>query len=169
MISKKFFFIAFLLQWLYVPSQVQKIVKILNRELQKEVKAQQKDSSNYYGERFEVIKQYRIKDTSDGNLNVLVLEIKKKDTYSNTYYTIQQEIDLSKIKTIVKDINIIFGTEPNASKVTEVDENGKESISTGDMYFLNLSYEKKNERLANELIQAFKKAGYSIKKEYWYD
>ncbi|KIC63030.1 hypothetical protein [Chryseobacterium taiwanense] len=169
MINKKLFFIAFLLQWLYAPSQVQKIVKILNRELQKEVKAQQKDSSNYYGERFEVIKQYSIKDTNDQNINILALEIKKKDTYSNTHYTIQQEIDLSKIKAIVKDINIIFRTDSDASKVTEVDENGKESISTGDMYFLNLSYEKKNEKLAYELIQAFKKAGYSIKKEYWYD
>lgn len=156
--------IAFLLQWIYIPSQVQKIVKILNRELQKEVTAQKKDSANYYGETFEVIKQYSI----EGDPKVLVIEIKKKNSYNNVY-TIKQEVELSKIKVIVKDINIIFRTESNASKVTETEQNGEKSMYTGDLFFLNLSYEKNNEKLANELINAFQKAGYSIKKEYWYD
>jgi hypothetical protein len=157
--------LAFLLQSIYVPSQVQKIVKILNRELQKEVAAQKKDSANYYGETFDIIKQYSI----EGDPKVLVLEIKKKNTYKNAYYTIKQEVELSKIKAIVKDINIIFRAEPNASKVTETEQNGEKNIYTGDLFFLNLSYGKKNEKLAKELINAFQKAGYSIQKEYWYD
>ncbi|WBV60829.1 hypothetical protein PFY12_01610 [Chryseobacterium camelliae] len=160
---------AFFLQSLYAPAQVQKIVKILNREIQKEVKAQQQDSANYYGEKFELIKPYSIKDSLEGKHKILILETRKKDSYKNVYYTVKQQVELSKVKAIVKDINIIFTTEPNASKVTETDENGKEENYNGDLFFLNLSHEKKNEKLADELIHAFKKAGYSIRKDYWYD
>lgn len=169
MTKKLIISLAFLLQAVFAPAQVQKIVKILNREIQKEIKAQKQDSANYYGENFEVIKPYSIKDSLEGKYKILTLEIRKKNSYKNIYYTIKQQIELSKIKAIVKDINIIFTTEPNASKATEIEETGKEETYSGDLFFLNLSHEKKNEKLANELINAFKKAGYSIKKEYWYD
>jgi len=116
---------------------------------------------------FEVIKPYYIKDSLGGKF--LTLEIKKQNYYNKTFYTIRQETELSKIKTIVKDINVIFDTEPNAVTITETEENGKQHIYTENMFFLRLSHEKKNDKLGKELVKAFKKSGYTIKKEFWYD
>jgi len=163
---KIIFSIVSLLLSVTLSSQEQKILKILNRELQKEVRAQQ-DASDYYGEAFEVVKPYSIKDSLGGKF--LTLEIKKQNYYNKTFYTIRQETELSKIKTIVKDINVIFDTEPDAVTITETEENGKKHIYTENMFFLRLSHEKKNDKLGKELVKAFKKSGYTIKKEFWYD
>lgn len=101
--------------------------------------------------------------------NILSLEVKKKRYYDDIYYTQKQEIDLQKIKTIIKDINIIFETEPDAVKITETNEKGEKIFRNSDMFFLYLSYEKQNENLADDLIEVFKKAGYTIIKGFWYD
>lgn len=175
----------FLLLSVFTFSQTDEIVKILNRELKNEIRTQKKDAKNYYGEKFEVIKNFNIEDsiqtmtvikadgTEDGlvqtTMKILNLEVRKKNYYGGDYYTEKQEVDLSKIKAIVKDINIIFETEANAVKITRTEENGDKTIRTGDMFFLHLSHEKQNEYLASELIKAFKKADSDIKKGFWHD
>ena len=52
-------------------------------------------------------------------------EVKKKSDYGEDFYTEKQEVDLQKIKAVVKDINIIFETEPDAVKITQTKENGE--------------------------------------------
>lgn len=117
----------------------------------------------YYGENFEVLKNFSIEN------NRLSLEVKRKSDNGTEVYTEKQEVDLYKIKQIVKDINIILETEPHAVTITNTKENGEKSVRTTDMFFLHLSYEKQNEFLADDIVEAFQKAGYKLKKGFWHD
>ncbi len=177
--------LLFLLQSFFAFSQTSEIVKILNSELRKEILARKGDRGNYNGEKFEVVKNFSIKDSlltmtavnSEGKevgemqtaMKILSIEVKKKSDYGEDFYTEKQEVDLQKIKAVVKDINIIFETEPNAVKITQTKENGEKNIRTSDMFFLQLSYGKQNEYLAEDLVEVFRKAGYTIEKGFWYD
>lgn len=58
-------------------------------------------------------------------MKILSIEVKKKSDYGEDFYTEKQEVDLQKIKAVVKDINIIFETEPDAVKITQTKENGE--------------------------------------------
>jgi len=174
-----------LLQSFFALSQTSEIVKILNLQLKKETKAQKEDRGNYNAEKFEVQKNFSIKDSiltitainSEGKevgemqttMKILSIEVKKKSDYGEDFYTERQEVDLQKIKAVAKDINVIFETEPDAVKITQTKENGEKSIRTSDMFFLQLSYEKQNEYLAEYLVEAFKKAKYAIQKGFWHD
>lgn len=174
-----------LLQSFFAFSQTSEIVKILNLELKKEIKAQKEDCWNYIGEKFEVVKNFSIKDSvliisainyegkevgeMQTTMKILSIEVKKKSDYGEDFYTEKQEVDLQKIKALVKDINIIFETEPDAVKITQTKENGEKNIRTSDMFFLQLSYEKQNEYLADDLVEVFRMAGYTIEKGFWYD
>lgn len=133
--------LLFLLQSFFAFSQTSEIVKILNSELRKEILARKGDRGNYNGEKFEVVKNFSIKDSlltmtainSEGKevgemqttMKILSIEVKKKSDYGEDFYTEKQEVDLQKIKAVVKDINIIFETEPDAVKITQTKENGE--------------------------------------------
>jgi len=147
-------------------SQTQEIVKILNKELKKESRYQLKDPG-FFGDTLWVVTPYRI------DSNVLSVTIRKKDPYDGKYYTEKQEIALDKIRTIVKDINVIFEAEDNAVRITQTATNTSEPLATEtryyNLFFLQLSYEKQNEALADKLVKAFKKAGFTIEKRFWYD
>lgn len=174
----------FLLQSILSFSQTSEIEKILNLELKKETKKQKEDSWDYSGEKFEVVKNFIIKDSiltmtainSEGKevreiqttMKILSIELKKK-SYGGDFYTEKQEVDLRKIKSVAKDINVIFETEPDAVKITQVNENGDKSERKSDMFFLQFCYDKQNEYLADDLVEAFKKAKYKIEKGFWHD
>lgn len=147
-------------------SQQQEIVKILNKELKKEISHQFKDP-DFSGDTLWVVTPYRI------DSNVLSVTIRKKDPYDGKYYTEKQEIALDKIKSIVKDINVIFEAEGDAVRITQTatDTDGPPAAETRyyNLFFLQLSYEKQNEALADKLVKAFKKAGFTIEKRFWYD
>jgi hypothetical protein len=151
--------------WTITFAQEKTIVKILNRELKREVKNQVK-SSNFNGDTIRIIKEFVI--TKDKKLT---FTIKKTSPYISGYQIIQQEVPLSKIKKIGKDIQIILETEKNAveTKFTTFDEGPKEQILNESLFFLYLSNEKENEDLGIELQNAFQKAGFEIQKDYWYD
>jgi hypothetical protein len=144
-------------------SQTSAIVKILNKALVKDIKVQKENPENVSGEKFEAVKSFSIAN------NILSIEVKKKSYNGEDLYIQKQAIDLRKTKAIVKDINIILETEPDAVKITETNNKGEKTVRTSDMFFLYLSCEKQNDYLADELINAFKKAGYKIEKGYWYD
>lgn len=174
-----------LLQSFFAFSQTSEIVKILNLGLKKETKAQNEDRWNYSGEKFEVEKNFSIKDSTltvtainyegkevgeiQTRMEILSIEVKKKSYYGEHFYTERREVDLQKIKAVVKDINVIFETEPDAVKITQIYENGEKSERKSDMFFLQLSYEEQNEYLADDLVEAFKKAKYTIEKGFWHD
>ena len=182
---KPFITFLFFLPSICAFSQTSEIIKILNHELAKELQAQKHDTLNYFGEKFEVVKNFSVKDSvlqivsirADGTddallqttMKILSLEVRKKNYYGEDFYTEKQEVELRNIKTIVKDINVIFETEPDAVTVTQTNERVEKTVKATDMFFLQLSYEKQNEFLANDLVEAFQKAGYKIEKGFWYD
>ncbi|GGH66979.1 hypothetical protein HNQ91_001755 [Filimonas zeae] len=148
-------------------SQQQQIVKILNDELKREAK-RELESASFDGDTLVVTQPYHIKN------NILSFSVKKKDYYDSVWYIHTQSVDLSKITAIVKDINVIFETKADAVQLTDSILNplpGTAAVkkNTGDMLFVHLSYEKNNESLAVKLVQAFKKAGYTIEKRFWAD
>lgn len=148
-------------------AQQQEIVKILNKELELEMKRQFK-SPDFDGDTLVVAQPYRIQG------NVLSVAFQKKDYYDSTCYIHRQEVALDKITSIVKDINVIFETSDDAVKITDSTVNASPGIPavkkhTYNLFFLHLAYEKNNEDLAEQLIKAFKKAGYTIDKRFWAD
>lgn len=182
--KSKLFFI-FILHPIFCFSQSSNIITILNRELEKEIRYQKENAANYYGEKYKVVKKFEIKDsitiatTKDNSvtdepekgklIKILSLEIRKENLYKHGFYTEKREVDLSKIRTITKDINIIFETEPDAVKITRIEENGRKTTHTKSMFFLQLCYEKHKEYLAEELIAAFEKTNHKIKRGSWHD
>ncbi|MDQ0592631.1 hypothetical protein QFZ37_001000 [Chryseobacterium ginsenosidimutans] len=151
--------------WTMNFAQEKTIVKILNRELKREVRNQLK-SSRFDGDTIKIIKEFAI--TKDKKLT---FTIKKTSPYITGYQIIQQEVPLSKIKKIGKDIQIILETEKDAveTRFTTFDEGQKEQVLHESLFFLYLSNEKENDDLGIELQNAFQKAGFEIQKDYWYD
>ncbi len=147
-------------------SQQTEIVEILNKELKKEARLQLKNP-DFSGDTLWVVTPYRI------DSNILSVTVRKKGYYDDKYYTEKQEIALHKIRAVVKDINVIFETDPDAVRITEVTENADGSPLTEtryyNLFFLHLSTEKQNEALADKLIKAFKKTGLTLEKRFWYD
>jgi hypothetical protein len=164
-IKRLLIFLIFFSFWNITFAQEKTILKILNRELKREVKNQVK-SSNFNGDTIRIIKEFVI--TTDKKLT---FTIKKTSSYINGYQIIQQEVPLNKIKKVGKDIQIILETEKNAveTKFTTFDEEPKEQILNESLFFLYLSNEKQNDDLGIELQNAFQKAGYDVQKDYWYD
>jgi hypothetical protein len=103
----------------------------------------------------------------------LFYTIKKEFSMEKGYYLEQQIVALQDIRAVTKDIGIFFETAPD--KVTlirkEYFEDGN-SIKTSrktDLFRTHFISLRDNEYLANDLLKAFKKAGYKIEKGYWYD
>ena len=138
------------------------IEALLNKELTKELKLQRQDTY-YEADTLLIIQPYKIEN------NILSLTIQKKSNTDKTYISYRQEVALDKIMTVIKDINVIFETEKDAVKIYEINSDGEVSYSTYDLFFLQLSAEKNNEILADNLVKMFKKNGFTIEKRVWYD
>ncbi|RMZ58146.1 hypothetical protein D1632_17825 [Chryseobacterium nematophagum] len=149
--------------WNLYLAQEKALIKLLNRELKKEVKNQLK-SPNFNGDTISIVQEFNI-----DNKNNLTFQIKKTSPYFKGYQIIKQEVPLAKIRNIGKDIQIILEAEPNTVITTTVDQTQQQQTITGSLFFLYLSHEKENEDLGHTLQKTFKKAGYIIGKEYWYD
>lgn len=164
-IKKLILFLMVFFFWNLNFAQEKTIVKILNRELKREIKNQLK-SSNFNGDTIRIIEGFSI--TKDKKLTFI---IKKTGPYIDGYQIIKQEVALNKIKKIGKDIQIILETEKNAveTKFTIFHENPKEQVLNESLFFLYFSNEKENEDLGLELQQAFRKAGFGVQKDDWYD
>lgn len=179
-----------LLHSIFAFSQTKEITKILNRELKKEIRFQKEYPDEHYGIKFDLAGDFKIRDSIatvvviipngpncelkeyklvQTEMKILSIMVKKKKSYEDGFYTEKQEVDLGKIKSVVKDINIIFETEENAVTVTTTEENGEKDIRRSDVFFLYLSAEQENEYLADELVKSFKKEGYEIEKSVWAD
>lgn len=93
--------------------------------------------------------------------------------FENGYYFYQQVVALKDIVAVTKDIGIFFETQPEKVFVTKSEyfDDGNYKITRGelDLFRTNFTTLRQNEYLADQLIKAFKKAGYKIEKGYWYD
>lgn len=161
-IQLSFFFI--IINFLILNSQEREIVRILNHELKKQIKHQLKNP-NYDGITILLSKEFCI----DQN-KILSVEIKKSN--ENGYSLERQEVPLSKIKIIGKDINIILETDDEDVKTLirrfYKNEEMQELSNESTMFFTYLHFPY-NEDVGDDLIKAFSKAGYKITKSYWYD
>lgn len=94
-------------------------------------------------------------------------------TFEKGYYLDQQIVALKDVIAVTKDIGIFFETAPDKVQFIrkEYFEDGN-SIKTSrktDLFRTHFISLRDNEYLANDLVKAFKKAGYTIEKGYWYD
>lgn len=145
-------------------SQISEIEKILNDKLEKEADFIKKHSKEYYGDQFEIIQGFHIQN------DTLSVEIKiKPKEAGSTYFIEKREVSIHDIQSIEKDINILFVTESNAVKITRTDKQKHIETYYSDLFFTCLSAEKSNEYLGDELVEAFKKAGYTVRKGEWWD
>ncbi|MBW8359502.1 MAG: hypothetical protein K0M63_06850 [Weeksellaceae bacterium] len=152
--------------WTAGYAQENTLLKILNRELKKEIKNQLK-SPHFNGDTIRIIQPFTINSEK-----ILSLEIEKRSPYLSSVWVIKQEVPLNAVKKVGKDINIILETGENLVTTTSYRlEEGKEKEeqSMGNLFFLYLSNEKQNEDLGIAIQNAFIKAGVPVIKEYWYD
>lgn len=157
---------VFLFGWKGVVfAQEKNIIKILNRELKKELK-HQVNLPNFNGDTLQIIQEFKI----DQN-KILSFQIKKTSPYFSGYQIIKQEVPLNAILKLTKDIQIILMTEDNAvvTHYDIVDGDSKQQKTLDRFFYLYIEDEKQNEVLGDELQQAFEKAGYPVEKDNWYD
>ena len=93
--------------------------------------------------------------------------------FEKGYYLDQQIVALKDVTAVTKDIGIFFETAPDKVQFIrkEYFEDGN-SIKTSrktDLFRTHFISLRDNEYLADNLVKAFKKAGYKIEKGYWYD
>ncbi len=105
--------------------------------------------------------------------DTLFYTTKQYSYYEKDEYLEQQIVALQDITAVTKDIGIFFETASDKVQVIRQeyfkDGNSIKTSRKTDLfrtYFVSL---KENEYLANDLIKAFKNAGYTIEKGYWYD
>jgi hypothetical protein len=148
-------------------AQGETITKVLNKALKDERKMQQKDPGNYCGELFDIVLPYQIGG------NKLSVTIKKRLPENVGYLTEVYEVVLDSVVNIVKDINILFETFPDAVTLTRhtvyTNAPATTEVFKSALFFLQLCHEKNNEAFADKLINAFQKEGYTLKKSHWYD
>lgn len=105
--------------------------------------------------------------------DTLFYTTKQKMLYEKAYYLEQQIVALQDITAVTKDIGIFFESAPEKVFVTQSEyfDDGNYKITTGelDLFRTHFTTLRENEYLADELVKAFKKAGYKIEKGYWYD
>lgn len=172
-----------ILQSVFAYSQNNKLVKLLNKELKRELKRIEK---NPEAEKFEVVQFYQLRDSVvvaeeykedpqatrrilQADLKILSVEIKKKNESTGKLYIEKQEVSLGEIQKIQKDINILFTTTSNAVLVTAFDEKGEKETYRTDQFFLHLNQEKNNEDFADELVKKFNATANFVEKGVWAD
>jgi hypothetical protein len=145
-------------------SQEKEILKILNDGLKYEIE-NQFTYPNFDGDTITLAKEFSI----DKN-KILSVEIKKQNDFRT--YTERQEVHLSKITGIGKDINIIMNSDGGDVLVNSksIDKNNNQQTrSTNSETFFTYMHFNNNEHIGDNLVKAFAKAGFTIKKVYWYD
>lgn len=160
--ARLFFAIVLLASFGSAYAQENKIVKLLNDQLQKELKLYP-DSSLVLLQPFEINdrKELSVKfKTSNPNLG-------ESDITTAT-------VHLAKVKSLVKDINVLFETEDDAvtlvtSTTTEDGIVRPSETAHSNLFFTGISKETNNESFRDKLLAAFKKAGYKIGCTIWAD
>lgn len=145
-----------------VDAQENKIVKLLNKALIKDIVLK----SNHFNDKITIIEPYKIQN------GVLSVTLEFKD--ENNHYIEKNEVEINTINFIAKDINVLFLTNEKSVvtshknlKSQQIDDKKNKNFSS--QFFTGIRTEINNGKLAHRLQKAFKRAGVSIKIEYWYD
>ena len=158
-----FFSIVLLLSIGEVHAQEKKIEQLLNDQLQKELKL-------YPGEDSMVVLQpFKINEKKE-----LSIKFKRTNVHIGESEIITRTVSLGKIKSLVKDINVLFETESDDVTIvtSTLAKDGTEKSSTTERYelfFTEINKDQNNEGFRDKLIAAFKKAGYKIDCSIWAD
>lgn len=163
---KKFLVVALLIIGYFAQAQNSQITKLLNDQLQKE-----------YNQLYEAEEKatFKIVEYSTINDGILAFSYTTYNSYSEEVDTFTRSVPLAKISQVGKDINVFFSTsglkDVTLTQVSYDKEGNKirENITTSDFMLTEIKKEKNNEKFRDKLIKAFKKAGYTITSEFWYD
>ncbi len=155
--------IYFFLFNLFAFSQEKKVVDLLNKQLMKEIKKFTNEDS------LKIIQPFYINENKK-----LILEFEKYNSYNEKWEVIKSEVSLDKITGFIKDINVIFQTEEkDVLETIKTYNEKKELISTDiidtNLFFTGINKEQNNTDFRDKIVKAFKKAGYVIDSQYWYD
>lgn len=158
-----FFTSLLLLTFGKVHAQEKKIVQLLNSQLQKELKLYPNEDS------LVVLQPFKINE-----LKELSVKFKRTNVHIGESEIITRTVSLNKIKSLVKDINVLLETEADAVTIvtTTIAEDGTvkpETRTSYDLFFTEINKESGNEDFRDKLITAFKKAGYKIDCTIWAD
>ena len=159
-------------------AQTTTITQLLQKTLQQENEARQMvhkevDSlGNEIGYIQQDIDSLEVAELAIQN-DTLFYTTKHHFAYEKGYYLEQQIVALQDITAVTKDIGIFFETAAMKVQVIrqeyfEVGNSIKTSRKT-DLFRTHFISLRDNEYLADDLVKAFKKAGYKIEKGYWYD
>lgn len=155
------------------------ITQILQKTIQQENEARQM----VYTEVDTMGNQIGLLQMDIDTLEVTEPFVIKKDTlyyttkhileFEKGYYTDQQIVALKDITAVTKDIGIFFETAPDKVKLIRreyfEESNSIKTSRNTDLFRTHFIVIRDNEYLADDLVKAFKKAGYKIEKGYWYD
>jgi hypothetical protein len=158
---KKIFLMLLITTTLF--SQENKIVDLLNNQLQKEIKTYRSQDT------IKLIKPFHI----DQNKK-LSFEYEIYNNVREEWRILKYEVALNKINGFIKDVNVIFTTEQNdvllSVKIYNIKKEFIEEVFyKKDMFFTEISFEQNNTNFRDDILAAFKKTGYTINSEYWYD
>ncbi|WP_312077291.1 hypothetical protein [Chryseobacterium sp.] len=144
-------------------SQEKEIVKILNEQIKKEIR-DQFENPYFDGDTLTMMKEFSI------NNKILSVQMKKSNGFRTVVET--QEVPISKISSVGKDINIIFDAMGNDVKIKSKKfskDDGEEVFESDSEMFFTYIHFPGIEYVGNDLLKAFEKAGFKINKNYWYD
>jgi len=146
-----------------VNAQEKTIVQLLNSQLKKELKSYPNDDS------LVVLQPFKINEKKE-----LSVKFKRTNVNFGESEIITRTVSLNRIKSLVKDINVLFETDADAVTIvtTTVANDGTvkpETTASYDLFFTEINKDKGNEDFRDKLITAFKKAGYKIDCTIWAD
>lgn len=149
-------------------AQESRIARILNKEIEKEIKGQL-SHAGFNGDTLKVIQPFSISD--DKRLSFVIR--KALPTGEEGYVIEKLSVELKDIEKLNKDINILFEAKFNAVKIYSslyFEDGHMETTSVqASSFYTYLYLGKDNKKLRDELLDAFKKAGYNIKSDFWAD
>ncbi|WP_159801784.1 hypothetical protein [Flavobacterium sp. MK4S-17] len=162
-----------------ISAQTAAITKILQKTLQQEIEARKMvyteidSAGNKIGMSTMDIDSLVVTEPFIIKNDTLYYTTKHHFAYEKGYYTDQQIVALKDISAVAKDIGIFFETAPDKVQIIRQEyfeeSNSIKTSRKTDLFRTHFISLRDNEYLADDLVKAFKKAGYKIEKGYWYD
>ena len=145
-------------------AQHNKIVKLLNRQFEKEQKMYDEDVSD----KPKLIQPFQIKNDSlsfEFTMPYYNDENKKEFT--------RRVVHLKEIQGFIKDMNVLFiAKEGSVKEIVTVKDNRGKVVSRQEyqthLFFTEFRKDYKDKPLQKKMIKAFRNLGYSISSEYWH-